>query len=314
MKKHLFKGIGVLVLITIILLYPSWPRVFHMLKEIPRRLFVQLFLLQIITILLSNYIWYVLLKREISFFRVLSIYLTGSLMESITPAVKLGGEAVKVYLFHQFSNRTIPDLLATLLVQKYISLLPFLFLCSIILLIAPFTYPLPSSFYLGFLLLLSICILLFYQKKGKGEKYHLFGPLKRLKHIKVKAKNLLDRREGRSLLVISFIIWALYPMKVYIVANALKGITHPLHSAISTFVAYLVSMIPLLPGGIGSFEGTLAYLFTLTGNSQTKGLAIALASRSITFYGPLLLSLIALPSLLTRKNNKMIHTKPLKEV
>ena len=56
---------------------------------------------------------------------------------------------------------------------------------------------------------------------------------------------------------------------------------------IAFFVAYLVSMLPLFSGGLGSFEGSMALLLLLGGITPAEGLAAALLSRVITYWFPL---------------------------
>lgn len=61
--------------------------------------------------------------------------------------------------------------------------------------------------------------------------------------------------------------------------------------AVITYTAYLVSLFPLLPGGLGSFEGTMALMFASYGEIFfAEALAIALVARFVTYWFPLLLS------------------------
>lgn len=304
-----------LILLLLILLYPGWSQVFESIRQVPLTLFMVLALLQMITILLSSYIWYALLKREIPFIKVLTTYLTGSLLESITPAIKLGGEAVKVYLFSRLSSISYLDLMTILMAQKYISLLPFLLLSLLVLVPALFLYSLPPALYLS-LLLLGLLFFIFFLPRERGHKREekwsrLPGFLKTIASARKRWPSVMSCRERRELLLVSTSIWLLYPVKIFLVARSLAAITDPIHSTISTFSAYIISMIPLLPGGLGTFEGSLAFFFTLTGNPHTEGLAIALTARLITFYLPLIFSIFALLYILPKIHGHGLRLKPI---
>jgi len=89
------------------------------------------------------------------------------------------------------------------------------------------------------------------------------------------------------LIAVSALIWLLYPVKVFLVTGMLDLKISVPAVAIITFTAYLVSMIPLLPGGLGSYEGTVVLMFAFFGIGPAEGLAVALISRLITFWIPL---------------------------
>ncbi len=91
---------------------------------------------------------------------------------------------------------------------------------------------------------------------------------------------------------VAFIIWAFYPVKVYLVANILGYQLNPVIVIIATFTAYLVSMVPLLPGGLATFEGTLALVLAYEGLAAHEAFSIALMTRVITFWIPLFISAI----------------------
>lgn len=301
MVRRYVSILAALGLLLCLYFFPHWGEVFRILKGIPPYCILILSLLQFITLLIGTNLWYVLMKRELPYSRVLSIYLTGSLVESITPAVKLGGEAVKVYLFHHYSSLSYRDLGAIFWAHKYITLLPFLLLGGLLLIPLSMNQLLPRTFYLTFLFFLLLFFLLFLpRKKEHGRKQLLpkFG--QELLLARHQWRETLSSRERRKLLLLSFCMWLLYPVKIFLVAQALKAQTHLLHSAQATFSAYLVGMIPLLPGGIGTFEGSLAYLFTRSGNPYPLGLAVALTARLFTFYLPLIPSALTALFLLYR--------------
>ena len=103
-------------------------------------------------------------------------------------------------------------------------------------------------------------------------------------------RSLMGKRDWYFMLLFSLLVWLLYPVKVFFVAAMLGIDVGHLTSAVSTYTAYLVSMLPLLPGGLGTFEGSMAIMFSIGGFDLATGIAIALLSRCITFWFPLIFS------------------------
>lgn len=288
MVKRILPRIIGIIIIFFLITSPKWGEVFQELMKIPRSLFLSLFLLQILSILLMAYLWYLIVKKEIPFYQVLAIYLTGSFVESVTPGMKIGGEMVKFYLLKEYSSFSKKELLSLFLAQKYITLFPFILIYGLGLLFS-FKYPLPVIFYGAFLAFLLLFYLVFFYNKNS---LFLSSTLKKLSSARKGWQESIPSQTQRKLLLISTSIWLLYPVKIYLVALNLGAVTGPIHTLISTFSAYLVSMIPFLPGGVGTFEGSLAYLFTRRTNPYELGLAISLTARLFTFFLPLIFSAI----------------------
>lgn len=95
-----------------------------------------------------------------------------------------------------------------------------------------------------------------------------------------------------ELICLSLLMWLLYPLKYYLVAQA-YGIEISFSSISSaTFIAYFTSLLPLTPGGLGTFELSMAHILFMNGLSLSEGLLIAGTGRLITFWFPLLISIL----------------------
>ena len=266
--------------------------------------------LQIFTLLMIACQWYYLLGKfnsTIAFSKVFIICLAGSFVESVTPSSKVGGEAVKVYLFRRETSLSYQEVTGVLVAHKYISLLPFISICAIVISIATLRQEVPAIVYLSFaafgFFFALLCLLIYRRRKEDGITSSS-SPSLRQNLLREKLQNTLvfisdaaqyaryltNRKDRVVLFSLSFIIWSLYPLKVFLAAAALGFNLDILTPPIATYFAYLVSMIPLLPGGLGTFEGSMAFMFSLGGLSSAEGTAIALLSRGITFWFPLLLS------------------------
>ncbi|WP_291318644.1 flippase-like domain-containing protein [Desulfonatronospira sp.] len=277
-----------------------------------------LFTLQLSTLLVSAWIWHFLLNRKssITFSAVFLVNQAAGLIESLTPSVKFGGEAAKVYLFRQRTGQAYQELAGTLFVHKFLTMTPFVLLCLVLVLPSFFMFELPVYFYVALAVLTAMCAglgLLCYGKDGEERKASpLQDPLEksvpgRLEYLKklpsrvavflqqsrLAASRLLSTRQLLAAMLVSLLIWVFYPIKVYLACTFLGLEVHPLIIGLATLFAYMVSMVPLLPGGLGTYEGTMALFFTIGGLTPAEGLAVSLLSRLTTFWFPLFISALS---------------------
>ncbi len=277
-----------------------------------------LFLLQLITLLAGAWIWHFLLRRKdrISFGRVFLINQAGGLIESLTPSVKFGGEAAKLYLFRKATGISSQGLAGTLMMHKFLTMAPFVFLCLMLFYPALHYFELPLSFHVSLFLLVLLCTGLGWfccgcRTHGSSELLRAdtdagrytgsAGLIKRLcsragfffSRARLEAANLLSARQTLGIMLVSLLIWVFYPLKVYLACHFLGLEVHPLIIGLGTLFAYMISMLPLLPGGLGTYEAGMTMFLTLGGLSPAEGLAVSLLSRLTTFWFPLLLSALS---------------------
>ena len=273
--------------------------------------------LQLATLALTTFQWKFMLNKSgssLSAAQVFSVILAGNYVESITPAAKLGGESAKVYLFHRLTSLPGSQLAGILLALKYYSLLPFLVLAAMSFGLASWRYQLPAVVpgAFVFLLLFFGAVWWLHKKAGlnrvnpgrkesavrkdqPGGAFNLIyskyrGACKFISAASGYSRDLLSPLEQLGLIIVSALIWGLYPVKIFIVCRMLSLEADLATAAMITFTAYMISMVPLLPGGLGSFEGSMALLFSLTGVPAVSGLSVALLSRLVTYWFPLILS------------------------
>lgn len=120
-----------------------------------------------------------------------------------------------------------------------------------------------------------------------------------LRSVLREAGTLLDRRSRYWLYALAFLLWVVYPLKIYVVAVTLGVDAGMTVAFVGTYLAYLVSLAPVSPGGTGTFEGTLALVYLAAGVPFADGLSIALLGRVVTFWFPLALSAATTGLLLT---------------
>jgi uncharacterized protein (TIRG00374 family) len=90
---------------------------------------------------------------------------------------------------------------------------------------------------------------------------------------------------------LSLFIWLLFPAKMILLVRVFTAQFNPVALAEITFISYMVGMIPLLPGGLGSFEGTMTSLLMTAQIAPYQALAVTLIFRFVTFWFVMLVSL-----------------------
>ncbi len=328
--KHTLAWLFGIALITLTVLYLGWEEISRAIGHADAWIILFLALLQLFTLTISAYQWKFLIAKSncsILLGRILLIFLAGNYVESVTPSVKFGGETAKIYLFHQQTSFSYTKLGGILLALKYYSLLPFLVISALVLGLAVLRYQLPAIAVLAFIILLLIFAMIAWMHHKGGSQNsvlvnqtneesfitstseqnpnHLFQQMISLFKKKFKtlvsfinrasaySRSMATPLESYSLMGMSALIWGLYPLKVYLVTYMLGFEVDLVTVSIATFTAYLVSMVPLLPGGLGSFEGSMVLMFSISGLTPVEGLTVALLSRLITYWFPLILSAAA---------------------
>jgi uncharacterized protein (TIRG00374 family) len=258
--------------------------------------------------------WHLVIRAaggKINFGEALSINLTGSFIESVTPSSKLGGEVAKIHLLHRRTGLGHQRLAAVTLVSKLLTLLPFVVFSGLCLAWGMGNRQTVFPAAVAFLALSAftgalawICHAKTIPEEAVPQAVHRLGvrlrfaPLIRkafafLRQAGQESRHLLSHRTRLAFLALISIVWILYPVKVLLVTQMLGIEMEFVDIATATYAAYLVSMLPLLPGGLGSFEVTMAFTLSSMGVSFGEGLAVALLARLVTFWLPLGLSAIA---------------------
>lgn len=335
MRKIIFIVFGIAAIITLIVL--SGPeQVMWAFSRIRPESLLTLFSLQLATLAASSWIWHFLLnkKASISYPAVFTINQAASLVESLTPSVKLGGEAAKIYLFRKQARQSYEEVTGTLLIHKFLTMSPFVLLCLLISIPGLYLSDIPISFHVPMGISVVLCIglgIICYkqpgsisrtlQSKNNTPKFNFLtiitnGHLKNFVHrsasfinqARTSASTLLSLRETLILLSVSMGIWFLYPVKVYLASIFLGYEVSFMIIALATLFAYMISMLPLLPGGLGTYEGGMTALLTFGGLSPAEGLSVALLTRLTTFWFPLGLS--ALCSLALFRQDNLFKKNP----
>ncbi|NLL18932.1 MAG: flippase-like domain-containing protein [Clostridia bacterium] len=277
------------------------------LKQVPLGYLLILLALQCVTQLLLNYQWCRIGKAvgsPLGFVKMFYINAQGTLMESITPGVKVGGEVVRAVLLKKELDCSADKAVAIVALQKLFSLSAFFGLNLLALFHISQVVAMPGHLqgmiYLILLLLTGLMLaILFFPAKISAWLERLSPEHKWMKvgkgflvELLVHTAKLKDSRlEWWKQFGLAAAIWFLFPVKLFILVYAFSFNGSFLFTAEVAFISYLMGMLPLTPGGLGSFEGTMTGLLLLMGLAVYDGAVITVVFRFITFWFVVLMSI-----------------------
>lgn len=309
MKKY-WKHIIVLILLVLLFSQLNISEYFVSISELGPSIWISLVALQLISFILLLIQWKRIsgaLGKEVSYRQMISVNMQGVFYETITPGLKVGGEVAKGYSLINEIGFTSAQASALVVIQKSISIFALVFLSILSFMFLNTELQLTQSVLaLTYTSLISILILLIIMLFIPEKIYSYL--LKHRKQGKIidKVKDFLEKyidafeqiknnkKEIFLQLILSIIVWTLFPFKLYYIVNSLGLEVSFIRAFAITILSYIAGMVPLLPGGLGSFEGTMVSLFILWGISSEQGLVIATLFRFVTFWMTFFISVIYL--------------------
>nr|WP_319373915.1 UPF0104 family protein [uncultured Methanobacterium sp.] len=246
--------------------------------------------------------------------------LVGLAINNITPSGRGGGEPVRAYILSKYSKSPFENAFATVIADRGLDTFPFIALAIITIITAILYINLPQwmviTLVIGLIILIVVFFLALYMSINRdfGDRAVRWF-LKVLKRISSKMHDRIEQRAinavggfqdsmkvmitDRKVLLygipISFLIWGLEIMRVYVVFLALN-INAPLEIIAAVFViSTLIGMIPLLPGGLGAVDGMMILLYSYAGIPPSISAAATLVERLISFWMTTILGVAVLP-------------------
>lgn len=288
-------------------------------------------MLQLVTLGMTAFIWYYLVNlqgRKISYLNMFRINSAAGFIESITPSAKLGGEAAKIVLLKKFTDMSNSGLASLTVVKSAATFIPFLGLSLIIFTASLRFYKIPSEVFYSLLVLILIALsgIVLVVKIG-CERRRKSGRCVNCENFSLPDEKVVSgmsewrfpgkliirliafftscsntiyeagctaKKKGLCLMMsISLLEWVLYPVKVYIVSEMFNLQIPIVLITLATFSAYTISVLPVTPGGLGTFEMTMALVLSINGVPFHSGVLLALGARLVTFWMPLIVSVIS---------------------
>lgn len=305
---------NVLAVITVIILVyiainTDFGLIWSHVQTIPIGLFVILLGLQLVTQFSLNYQWYRLCKVlgiPVSFKKLLVVNSYGTVVDAANPGEKVGGEVARVVQLNKILNLNTNQSTSLVTIQKSLSLVSLVILNIVAAIFLSNKVSFLSSLYaritliavlVAFAFFLIYALLFTPKLNEKVQRIKSNGKVATwiklwIEDFSKNTRTISDRpREWIFQFILSLAIWALFPLKLFIIVSRYTTINIFVLFAI-TFISYFAAMIPLLPGGIGTFEATMSGMLMAYSLSVEGAMAISLIFRFITFWFVALFSLI----------------------
>ncbi len=255
--------------------------------------------LQILTIGCISLQWKILanhLEMPLRYFRVFEMNMVAKFFESITPALKTGGEAYKLY-YLRIHGEPVKNGMTLIMIQKFISISVFTLLFVVFLSITVLMgVALDNVFHLSvigvivllILTIITVTVTVFIKRQTLNDGRFFPLLLKRVTLLKNNPLALFTH------VLLSILIWLMYGVKTSFIVYSLGVDLSFVLSTLTTYSAYLISMIPVTPGGLGTFEGTFVFMLPQFGILSGTALGIVMTLRLATFWFQLALSALYL--------------------
>lgn len=240
---------------------------------------------QIISQLLVNTLWFEIarhMQTPVSFKQMLYVNCQGAVMDSITPGVKFGGEVTRAVQISRATGCDAKQAAAIVVLQKFFSLGSLLFVLLFVSVFLIWEMPFFIVVYLAVVFLIFAGVLLV--KKRKAPRF-ILNVLDRVAAVRI------HRREGVLLFLLALVIWLIYPVKLYVLTLPFAAGVSFFHISAAAFAAYIIAILPIFPGGVGGFEGTLSGLLVALGFALSDAAVVTVLFRFFTFWFVMLASL-----------------------
>ena len=279
------------------------------LKQIRLSLLLLLLGIQILTEGLLVFQWCrlaELMGLTAPFSLMLFINAKGTVMEAITPGAKMGGEVLRAVLFRERLGYTTNQSTALIAIQKIISVGALVTINLLSLLFFSAANPFLTSEITRYAVLATLLLLLatFFVLLFRGEwlsrvlsRYQWRGKW----FIVVKnwvtefagyAQAVSEQRQQLLLqFLLSVFIWGLFPTKLMLLVRPFGNSQSFLALVATTLASYLIAMVGIFPGGLGSFEVSMSSMLMALGLAAEQGLTISLSFRFVTFWFVVFVSL-----------------------
>lgn len=301
MKKHTVLFALAVIAFLVIVWKSDLDSVYAALSDFRIGTLVFLCLVQLSKYLLMSLQWKSLVQasgHHISLGTMTHIIMSGKFVECITPGFKVGGEITKTTMLRDNTEMSTAEAVAVTAAQKTLNVLGFMLLClaSLVFIFqngvatinASTRYILLVSTGIAFTLCsLAVVIML------RPTRLDMLLPRNGLGKFRSTIKLLLKRPLWLlAQMLLTLVIWSNYAFVSVVTANVIGLDLSSLYVIVVTYLSYMLGMIPLLPGGLGTTEAGLTGLLAIFAVPVTSALAMTLVLRFITYWFLLFASLL----------------------
>ena len=246
--------------------------------------------------------------------------IVGLAINDLTPSGRSGGEPVRAYLLSKSSSESFKRTFATVMGDKIFDTFPFMvlaiFAIAYLMLYLHLSTAIFSLLLLALIIFILALVFIVYicinETVGIRTIGWIFRQVRRftsrdLDDYEDQAKSSLigfqsslkylmkDRKLLVEATIISFVVWFMELLRVYVVFMAF-GVHVSLGMIAAVFlVSTLIGIIPALPGGLGSIDGVMILLYSMAGISASVSTAATLVERMISLWMVIIIGVILLP-------------------
>ncbi len=251
---------------------------------------------------------------------LLPMLMVGMAINNLTPSARGGGEPVRAYILGKYSRSPTENAFATVIADRGLDTFPFIALAVLTIITAILYISLPQWMVITLIICLAVLIVIFIVgvymcvNREFGDKtirwfLRIVNRISSNWHDKIEHRAInavggfQDSMKGmindRKVLLygipLSFLIWGLEILRVYVVFLALN-INAPIGIIAVVFViSTLIGMIPLLPGGLGAVDGMMILLYSYAGISPSISAAATIVERLISYWMTSIIGVIIMP-------------------
>lgn len=285
--------------------------------------FAILFAIQVLLMTLYAFKWFVVLRHmNVSFRSVLPVSFVGYLVNNLTPVSGAGGEPVRAYILPKVDkNISTEKAAASVIVDLLLEISPLLLLIVLtIILTVKNHFSNQIALILGVIGLFLMGFFFAIMNLSMNKQFsrnsiqaiikftaripvsflreHALDAEKRLENIFSNFHDAMRETMTNNFIlfsstILSAVIWCISLLRVYLIFLML-GIKIPLLTLLIVRVTLVaVGFLPLLPGGIGTWEGASTWLYSFFGISAPAAMAATLMERLFSFWIGSLIGLFA---------------------
>ncbi len=282
----------------------------NLIRQADPFLFLGAVVLEFTAVFLWALRWRILLRpfHEVAFRNSLAGILVGMFFNNITPVARAGGEPFRAYYLAQKEGMDFEDTFATVAIDRVLDSFPFLVIITISLvyfiLLLEISAQMIVIIFLAFIFnMILLSLVLYFSFSLTAAKKLMFSLLRIIARFSTRAeeyegeieaaveqfhgaiRTLSSRKQDLvTCLFISFFFWFLIILRNYLVVIALGYEVNFMVIVVVQMVATLVGVLPILPGGLGSIDGVMVFLYISFGFPAQLAVTTSLLDRFIAFW------------------------------
>lgn len=126
-----------------------------------------------------------------------------------------------------------------------------------------------------------------------------------IEEFNLNLKKLLSLNIFLKILLISIVAWLLEFYGFYVILNSFNNDIGAVWASFTYSISILIGAVSMLPGGIGTTEGSLSFLLTQNGFTENVAITSTIIIRLFTLWIPVFIGFIAMIIFSIKKGNKI---------